>query len=135
MDIVNENWPELLSIYKMEGVKHETSFDEKDIILLRKFGVNTFHELSAGDLYLPMRGAITSVGTSIMAMQSYVEMVKKLNDILNHVQPKGHPFQNRYKFVFVCRRNGDEIKFYDAVNNNFGAQIWKAKTLRELYRV
>lgn len=58
LDIVNENWSELLSIYKMEGVKPETSFDEKDITLLRKSGVNTFHELSAGDSYLPMGGGI-----------------------------------------------------------------------------
>ena len=58
MEIVNENWPELLSIYKMEGVKPETSFDEKYITLLRKYGVNNLHELSAGDSYLPMGGGI-----------------------------------------------------------------------------
>lgn len=146
MDIVNENWPELLSIYKMEGVKPETSFDEKDITLLRKSGVNTFLELSAGNSYLPMGGGITSAGTRVMAMRSYVEMVRSLNDIetnikanakyfVGHVHPKGHPFRNKYKFVFVCRRCGDVIKFYDVVNNNFWAQTWKVKTLRELYGI
>ncbi|EEB25931.1 hypothetical protein M070_1086 [Bacteroides fragilis str. A7 (UDC12-2)] len=40
-----------------------------------------------------------------------------------------------YKYGFVCRRYGDEIKFYDVVNNNFWAQTWKAKTLRELYGI
>ena len=112
LEIVNENWPELFSIYKMEGVKPETSFDEKDITLLRKSGVNTFHELSAGDSYLPMGGGITSAGTSIMAMRSYVEMLRGLNNIeknikanaknfVSHVVPKGRSFRNRYKFVFV----------------------------------
>lgn len=24
-----------------------------------------------------------------------------------------------YKYVFVCRRHGDDIKFYDVVNNIF----------------
>ena len=146
LEIVNENWPELLSIYKMEGVKPETTFDEKDITLLRKSGVNTFHELSTGDSYLPMGGGITSAGTSIMAVRSYVKMIRMLNDIekiikanakyfVSHVQPKGHSFRNRYKFVFVCRRCGDEIKFYDVVNNNFWTQTWKVKTLRELYGI
>lgn len=146
LDIVNENWPELLSIYKMEGVKPETSFDEKEITLLRKSGINTFHELSAGNSYLPMGGGITSAGTSMMAMQTYVEMLRMLNDIetniranvkyfVSHVEPKGHPFRNRFKFVFVCRRYRDEIRFYDVVNNNFWAQTWKVKTLRELYGI
>ena len=145
LDIVNENWSELLSIYKMEGVKPETSFDEKEITLLRKSGINTFHELSAGNSYLPM-GGITSAGTSMMAMQTYVEMIRMLNDIktniranvkyfVSHVEPKGHPFRNRSKFVFVCRRYRDEIRFYDVVNNNFWAQTWRVKTLRELYGI
>ena len=146
LDIVNENWSELLSIYKMEGVKPETSFDEKEITLLRKSGINTFHELSAGNSYLPMGGGITSAGTSMMAMQTYVEMIRMLNDIktniranvkyfVSHVEPKGHPFRNRSKFVFVCRRYRDEIRFYDVVNNNFWAQTWRVKTLRELYGI
>ncbi len=146
LEIVNENWPELLSIYKMEGVKPETSFDEKEITLLRKSGINTFHELSARNSYLPMGGGITSAGTSMMAMQTYVEMLRMLNDIetniranvkyfVSHVEPKGHPFRNRFKFVFVCRRYRDEIRFYDVVNNNFWAQTWKVKTLRELYGI
>ena len=103
----------------MEGVKPETSFDEKEITLLRKSGINTFHELSAGNSYLPMGGGITSAGTSMMAMQTYVEMIRMLNDIktniranvryfVSHVEPKGHPFRNRSKFVFVCR--GIEMK-------------------------
>ena len=81
-----------------------------------------------------------------MAMRSYVEMLTRLNNIeknikanaknfVSHVVPKGRSFRNRYKFVFVCRRYGDEIRFYDVVNNNFWAQIWKVKTLRELYGI
>ena len=44
---------------------------------------------------------------------------------VNHVQTKGHPFRNRYKYIFVCRLYGDEIKFYDVVNKNFWAQHGK----------
>ena len=146
LDIVNENWPELLSIYKMEGVKPETSFDESDITLLRKSGVNTFHELSVGNSYLPMGGGITAAGTSTMAMLSYVELIRMLNKIetnikanakyfVSHVHPKGHPFRNRYKYVFVCKRCGDYIKFYDVVNNNFWTQTWEIKTLRKFYSI
>lgn len=63
-------------------------------------------------------------------------MIRMLNDIemnikanakyfVNHVQTKGHPFRNRYKYIFVCRLYGDEIKFYDVVNKNFWAQHGK----------
>lgn len=119
LDIVNENWSELLSIYKMEGVKPETSFDEKEITLLRKSGINTFHELSAGNSYLPMGGGITSAGTSMMAMQTYVEMIRMLNDIktniranvkyfVSHVEPKGLLFGiGLNSFLFV---DGIEMK-------------------------
>jgi hypothetical protein len=146
LEIVNRNWPELLSIYKMEGVKPETSFDENDITSLRKSGVNTFHELSDGNSYLSMGGGITSAGTSMMAIRSYVKMVRMLNDIktnikanakylVSHVQPKDHPFRNRFEYVFVCRRYGNEIRFYDVVNNNYWSQVWIIKPLKDMYGV
>lgn len=146
LEIVNRNWPELLSIYKMEGVKPETSFDENDITSLRKSGVNTFHELSDGNSYLSMGGGITSAGTSMMAIRSYVKMMRMLNDIktnikanakylVSHVQPKDHPFRNRFEYVFVCRRYGNEIRFYDVVNNNYWSQVWIIKPLKDMYGV
>lgn len=146
LEIVNRNWPELLSIYKMEGVMPETSFDEKDIASLRKAGVNTFHELSDGNSYLSMGGGITTAGTSMMAIRSYVTIVRMINDIetnikanvkylVSHVLPKDHPFRNRYEYVFVCRRHGDEIRFYDVVNNNFWSQVWEVKPLKDMYGV
>ena len=118
---------------------------KKEITLLRKSGINTFHELSAGNSYLPMGGGITSAGTSMMAMQTYVEMIRMLNDIktniranvkyfVSHVEPKGHPFRNRSKFVFVCRRYRDEIRFYDVVNNNFLGTDMESKNFKRTLR-
>lgn len=146
LEIINRNWAELLSIYKMEGVMLETSFDEKDIASLRKAGVNTFHELSDGNSYLSMGGGITTAGTSMMAIRSYVTIVRMINDIetnikanakylVSHVLPKDYPFRNRYEYVFVCRRHGDEIRFYDVVNNNFWSQVWEVKPLKDMYGV
>ena len=85
-------------------------------------------------------------GSKLSGFSTYVEMIRMLNDIktniranvkyfVSHVEPKGHPFRNRSKFVFVCRRYRDEIRFYDVVNNNFWAQTWRVKTLRELYGI
>ncbi len=146
LEIVNRNWPELLSAYKMEGVKPETTFNETEITSLRKAGVNTFHELSDGNTYLSMGGGITSAGTSVMAIRSYGTMVRMINGIeenitanakylVSYVQPKNHPFRNRYEFVFVCRRHGDEIRFYDVVNNNYWPEVWVVKPLKDLYGV
>lgn len=108
LEIINRNWPELLSLYKMEGVIPETSFTEEDITSLRKGGVNTFHELE-----------------------------KQIRDnskyLVSHVMPQNHPFRDRNHFVFVCRRVGDEIRFYDVVNNNYWQTSWHILPLKKKF--
>ena len=142
--IINRNWPELLSLYRMEGMKPETSFSGDDITALRKAGVNTLHELSDGNCYLSMGGGITTAGTSQEAVRTYIEIIRMLGDIekqiranskylVSHVRPKGHPFRDRNHFVFVCRRVGDEIRFYDVVNNNYWQNSWEVKTLKSRF--
>lgn len=37
---------------------------------------------------------------------------------------------NRFRFVFVCRRDGDMIRFYDVVNNNYWEQYLAIPTLK-----
>lgn len=144
LEIINRNWPELLSIYRMKGVKPETAFTEEEITSLRKAGVNTFHELSDGNSYLSMGGGITTAGTSQEAVRTYIEIMRLLGDIENqirvnskylvsHVKPKGHPFRDRTCFMFVCRRVGDEIRFYDVVNNNYWQTSWHFLTLKKRF--
>ena len=128
----------------MEGVKPETTFTEEDITSLRKAGVNTFHELSDGNSYLSMGGGITTAGTSQEAVRTYIEIVRMLGKIekqirdnskffVSHVEPKGHPFRDRNHFVFVCRRVGDDIRFYDVVNNNYWQTCWHILPLKSRF--
>ena len=144
LEIINRNWPELLSIYRMTDVKPEATFTEEDIISLRKAGVNTFHELSDGNSYLSMGGGITTAGTSQEAVRTYIEIVRMLGDIeknirdnskflVSHVMPKDHPFRDKNHFVFVCKRVGDRICFYDIVNNNFWQTYWHFLTLKKRF--
>ena len=144
LEIINRNWPELLSIYRMTDVKPEATFTEEDIISLRKAGVNTCHELSDGNSYLSMGGGITTAGTSQEAVRTYIEIVRMLGDIeknirdnskflVSHVMPKDHPFRDKNHFVFVCKRVGDRICFYDIVNNNFWQTYWHFLTLKKRF--
>ena len=144
LEIINRNWPELLSVYKMEGVKPETTFTEEDIISLRKAGVNTFHEVSDGNSYLSMGGGITTAGTSQEAVRTYIEIMRMLSDIekqiqenskylVSHVEPKGHPFRDRNHFVFICKRVGDSIRFYDVVNNSYWQTYWQIQPLKKRF--
>lgn len=144
LEIINRNWPELLSVYKMERVKPETTFTEEDITSLRKAGVNTFHELSDGNSYLSMGGGITTAGTSQEAVKSYIWIVRMLRDIekqirnnskylVSHVMPKDHPFRDKNHFVFVCKRVGDRICFYDIVNNNYWHTYWQILPLKKRF--
>lgn len=140
LEIINRNWPELLSIYRMTDVKPETTFTEEDITSLRKAGVNTFHELSDGNSYLSMGGGITTAGTSQEAVRTYIEIIRMLGDIekqirknskylVTQVIPKDHPFRDKNHFVFVCKRVGDHICFYDIVNNNYWQTYWQIPPL------
>lgn len=144
LEIINRNWPELLSLYKMEGVKPETAISEDDITSLRKGGVNTFHELSDGNSYLSMGGGITTAGTSQEAVRTYIEIVRMMRDVekqirangkylVSRVVPKGRPFRDRNNFVFVCRRVGDEIRFYDVVNDNYWQNCWNILPLKKRF--
>ncbi len=122
----------------------ETTFSEVDITSLRKAGVNTFHELSDGNSYLSMGGGITTAGTSQEAVRTYIEIIRMLGDIekqiranseflVSHVQPKGHPFRDKNHFVFVCKRVGDRIRFYDIVNNNYWQTCWRILPLKDRF--
>lgn len=144
LEIINRNWPELLEIYRMKDMKPETTSTEEEITSLRKAGINTFHELSDGNSYLSMGGGITTAGTSQEAVRSYIEIQRLLNGIkkqindnskflVSHVMPKGHPFRDRNHFVFICKRIGDRIGFYDVVNNNYWQNYWHLATLKQRF--
>lgn len=146
LEIVNRNWPELIERYWLKGVRPEASLSANDLTATRKAGINTIVELSDGKVLVSIGGGITTAKTSLAAMDSYVELKRALHDVekeirscgsklATHVSPKDHPFRDKTSFVFVCKRVGDEIRFYDVVNNNYWQSCWKVKTLKERYGI
>ena len=51
------------------------------------------------------------------------------------LRPKGRAMLNRFRFVFVCRRDGDMIRFYDVVNNNYWEQYLAIPKLKVRFGV
>lgn len=146
LEIVLKNWPQLLSPFRMEGVKPEYNASEKDIADLRKFGVNTIIELSDGNSYISMGGGITSAGTSMEAVGSYMELMRLVSRIedeisanasklVKNVMPKGRPFRDKNNFVFKCKREKDLIRFYDVVNDNYWQNGLVIKTLKDRFGI
>lgn len=146
LEIVNRNWPELIERYWLKGVSPEASLSANDITVTRKAGINTIVELSDGKALVSIGGGITTAKTSLAAMDSYVELKRALHEVekeirshggklTTHVSPKNHPFRDKTSFVFACKRVGDEIRFYDVVNNNYWQNCWKVKTLKERYGI
>lgn len=130
----------------MEGVKPEYNASEKDIADLRKFGVNTIIELSDGNSYISMGGGITSAGTSMEAVGSYMELMRLVSRIedeisanagklVKNVMPKGRPFRDKNNFVFKCKREKDLIRFYDVVNDNYWQNGLVIKTLKDRFGI
>ncbi len=98
-------------------------------------------ELADGNSYISMGGGITTAGTSMNAARTYVELIRMLKGVENQIhknvryfsksfRPKGRAMLNRFRFVFVCRRDGDMIRFYDVVNNNYWEQCLAIPTLK-----
>lgn len=146
LEIVNKNWPDLLKVYCIEGVRPEVQMSANDINHLRKAGINTFIELSDGKSYISMGGGITAAKTSMRAVESYVELMRGLNGVEDqirangnklaiHVQPKNHSFRDRTSYVFICKRIGDKIRFYDVVNNNYWQSYWVVPPLKKRYGI
>lgn len=77
-------------------------------------------------------------------MRTYIEIVRMMRDVekqirangkylVSRVVPKGRPFRDRNHFVFVCRRVGDEIRFYDVVNDNYWQNCWNILPLKKSF--
>ena len=93
-----------------------------------------------------MGGGIASAGTSQEAVRTYIEIMRMLGTIekqirdngkhlVSNVCPKDHSFRDRTHFVFVCKRVGDEIRFYDVINNNYWQTYWHILPLKKRFGV
>ena len=85
----------------------------------------------------PWTAVASGFGSLVGAFSSNSNIKKQINDnskfLVSHVMPKGHPFRDRNHFVFICKRIGDRIGFYDVVNNNYWQNYWHLATLKQRF--
>ena len=67
LDILDSNWPGVLSHFQLRGVRPATSFTKDDILLMRDGHINILATASDGTVYAPIGGGVTSAGTSVQA--------------------------------------------------------------------
>lgn len=145
LEIVNKNWPNLISNYRITG-RSEINPSSSTITKFRKKGINHIIKLSDGNSFIPIGGGITAAATSIHSRRILIELIHKLGVAKSQIEkesrffaknlkPKGRAFRDRYKYVFVCKRKGDKICFYDIINNNYWEPYLTIPTLKEKYGV
>lgn len=145
LEIVNKNWPNLISSYRIDG-RSEIDPSSSTITEFRKKGINHIIKLSDGNSYIPFGGGVTAAATSINSRRILIKLKDKLavaksqieNDsrlFAKNLKPKGRTLRDRYKYVFVCKRKDDKICFFDTINNNYWGPYLSIPTLKEKFGV
>ena len=112
LEIVNKNWPNLISEYRIAG-RSEIDPSSSIITKFRKKGINHIIKLSDGNLYIPPGGGVTAAATSINSRRILINLKDRLavaksqikkdsRFFAKNLKPKGRALRDRYKYVFVC---------------------------------
>jgi hypothetical protein len=83
LDKILENWPELLSPYRLSDVDLTYEYDSKEIAKFRKCGVTSFVKLCDNNVYMPPGGGYASDRTSnevIEVMDVYRRRIRGFED-------------------------------------------------------
>lgn len=114
LEIIDNNWPELLSEYEMHGITPEHSLTDEERAALRSHHVNAFNHINGKMIGNPGIG-ITCAGTSILhTMQAdyYMNKIDQLEKQCRGLQkeyvPRQIPEYKNYKLKF----NSDTWEFY-----------------------
>jgi len=68
MDIIHNNWPELIEHFRMKGVLPGRNFAADERITLRKSGISSPVMMNDGTVYAPPGFGLTTSGESTLAM-------------------------------------------------------------------
>lgn len=128
LNIIESNWPDLLSRYEIEG-EPETEFTAANIQDLRTANINTILKLDSGKSYISCGDGYTAQGSSIRATEGTIELKKYMeaweSDILRYLQEKG----KLSKTICEMRRTDSETLTVFDENDIMLVQIpWKKLT-------
>lgn len=87
LEIVHENWPQILARYKMAGISglsHNPT--DAEVAAARKVGLQVFVQLKDGTVYAPPGGGISTAGTNISHTMQADFFVRQLSAIEAEVQ-------------------------------------------------
>ena len=117
IEIVDRDWPELISSHRFNG-GIEPNLTDEELGILRKAHVNTGIQLSNGHSYIILGGGYTSAGTSMEAMRNvtmvnhrFIDLYKDLEKATVKVSD-GIPVE---EFEVRIKRINDEIFAYSPI--------------------
>lgn len=117
IEIVDRDWPELISSHRFNG-SIEPNFTDEEHGILRKAHVNTAIQLSNGHSYIALGGGYTSAGTSMEAMRNvtmvnhrFIDLYKNLENATIQVSDDA-PVE---EFEVRIKRVNDEIFVYSPI--------------------
>ena len=117
IEIVDRDWPELISSHRFNG-GIEPNLTDEELGILRKAHVNTGIQLSNGHSYIILGGGYTSAGTSMEAMRNvtmvnhrFIDLYKDLEKATIKVSD-GIPVE---EFEVRIKRINDEIFAYSPI--------------------
>lgn len=104
LEVINNNWPNLLEPYRLIGFNVPKKFTDKDIKMLRESGVNSIPNIS-GKVYVPMGGGITLAGSSLKIQMDIIYIKKWIKYIKKYINNNRDYIKNEIK-----RQTGKKIK-------------------------
>ena len=114
LEIIDNNWPELLSEYEMHGITPEHSLTDEERAALRSHHGNTLNHINGKMIGNPGIG-ITSAGSSVLHimqadyfMNIIDQLEKQCRELQKEYVPRQIPEYNNYKLKF----DKDEWRFY-----------------------
>lgn len=85
IEIVDRDWPELISSHRLNG-GIEPNLTNEEYDLLRKAHVNTGIQLSNGHSYIILGGGYTTAGTSMEAMRNVTMVNHRFMDLYKNLE-------------------------------------------------
>lgn len=79
LDIINNNWPDLLNEYIMQGISKARILTDQEKAVLRKNHLMSFYAIGE-NIILPPGGGFTCAGTSLSCRITTDRIIKKIQD-------------------------------------------------------
>ena len=93
IEIVHENWPELISRFRIPGVTQYPPLSDEQVFELRRVGYSVFTTVQDGTTYMPVEGGVMLSGDSV----NDVMKTNRLLTWLHHMQTSIVQFIERDK--------------------------------------